>query len=113
MANLFDTFVEYYNKEVGRDPESDKLWELEKIYRSYGLDENSGDMYECFTALPEDAQEEVIELLTPELQVGEPGYAKELYEACLEDKRRGYGYFCDGVIDFYEALKAEGIDLGF
>ena len=119
--DLFETFKEYYEKALYHD--SDKIDDVEAIYNEYGLDENTGDMFECFLALPEEAQQEVIGILTPEPEFGESGYAKSLYESSIGFANKWISYGDDGeeprhpyeqgIVDFYEALKAEGINLGF
>jgi hypothetical protein len=120
--NLFDTFKEYYDRAYDHQND-DQLSNLEYVFNNYGLDENSGDIYECFLALPEEGQREAIEILTPELELGEPGYAKSLYESSIGFANKWISYGDDGeeprhpyeqgIVDFYEALKAEGINLGF
>jgi len=116
--DLYNQFIKYYERALDRG-QDDKTAAVENIYNAYGLDESSGDMYECFMLLPEDAQMEVINILLPELEPGDIGYAKEMYKYALTlGNELGYGeepkypYYA-GIVDFYEALKAEGIDLGF
>lgn len=116
--DLYNQFVEYYEKawDRGRD---DQIANVEAIYNRNGLDESSGDMYECFNLLPYEAQLQVINCLIPDLELGDIGYAQEMYKYALTlGNELGYGeepkypYYA-GIVNFYEALKAEGIDVGF
>ena len=113
MQTPFDEFVARLERadQKGWD---DKIAQVEEIYRHYGMNEDSGDLYECFVALPRDAQEEVIDALMPVLEPGYPGFAEELYLSSLPYKGKSMRYpYQAGIVDFYEALKEEGIDVGF
>ena len=105
MSTLSDEFVRLYNEAY--DKGSTVIYTVERILSKYGDEESRLDVV-FDLASPED-QDRIMKLLAPELQEGQPGFAKQFYKDCLRGNIDASTDYINGVFDFYEILKAEGL----
>lgn len=114
MESLEEKFLRYHDDVSNYQRNERGFNAMYEILKKYGNDSETVDI--PFRRASREDQLKMIELITPKLEEGNSGYAKLL----LEEAKTGYingepvsKDYCDGIISFYEALSAEGIDIGF
>lgn len=94
---------------------SSGTYAIDKIFSKYDPDGNL-TIQEVFNELSEYDRQKVIEFVQanmPKKEFSDVGYAEEMYKKALNYELAENAAYCNGIVDFYEALKAEGIDIGF
>lgn len=104
-------FVDGYNYLF--DEVVDGTYEIDKILSKYDSDGNL-DLYEIYEELSAEDKDKIADLLSIPDESSTQYNAYELYFNAWMQMRNNPDQYSQGIIDFYEALKAEGlIDLSY
>ena len=107
-----DEFVEAYDY---LSEHASDTWEIDKIFSRYDPDGNL-NIYQLFDEMSEEdkysvfeyIQDKMNELQNSMMHEGDVGYAEKLYNSAISHDIDASSDYCQGIIDFYEALVDEG-----
>lgn len=106
VEELYEATELYYNYMHNRD----LRWKMDEILEEYDEDAQM-TVAQIFNIMSPEDQQTIIDLASQvaiPVGFGEPGYAKQLYNECINRTDDDDADYDAGIIDFYNALKAEG-----
>ena len=103
--NKVDEFMKYHEDQNNWASNEDGFNKMYDILDKYGTEDETVDI--VFQRASEADQDRMLDLIRPQLELGQKGYAKRLYQEAVHNSRY-HDMYNFGVIDAFEALSEEG-----